>query len=85
MARAAVPWRLTWRVATVKEIKDETATARTLTLDIPGWPGHDPGQHVAGKPTAAGSFTFTGVLLHAKPPHCCGPVNVPLPSSPSAL
>ena len=52
MARAAVPGRLSWRVATVKETRDETATARTLLLDVPGWPGHVPGQHVAVKLTA---------------------------------
>nr|WP_035812757.1 ferredoxin reductase [Jiangella gansuensis] len=38
--------RLTWRVATLAEFHDETATARTLRLDVPGWPGHLPGQHV---------------------------------------
>ena len=53
MARAAVSGRLIWRVATVKELKNETLTARTLTLDVPGWPGHVPGQHVAVKLTAA--------------------------------
>lgn len=57
MARAAVPGRLTWRVATVKETKDETATARTLTLDVPGWPGHQPGQHVAVKLTAEDGYS----------------------------
>jgi len=57
MARAAVPGRLTWRVATVKESKDETATARTLTLEVPGWPGHQPGQHVAVKLTAADGYS----------------------------
>ena len=57
MARAAVSGRLTWRVATVKETKDETATARTLTLDVPGWPGHQPGQHVVAKLTAADGYT----------------------------
>ncbi len=57
MARTAVPGRLTWRVATVKQTKDETATARTLTLDIPGWPGHQPGQHVAVKLTAEDGYS----------------------------
>jgi ferredoxin-NADP reductase len=57
MARAAVPGRLTWRVATVKELRDETATARTLTLDVPGWPGHLPGQHVAVRLTAADGYS----------------------------
>jgi ferredoxin-NADP reductase len=57
VARAAVPGRLTWLVATVKQTKDETATARTLTLDVPGWPGHLPGQHVTVKLTAEDGYS----------------------------
>ncbi len=62
MARAAVPGRLSsgprpWLVATVKETRDETATARTLTLDVPGWPGHQPGQHVTVKLTAEDGYS----------------------------
>jgi ferredoxin-NADP reductase len=57
VARAAVPGRLSWRVATVKETRDETATARTLLLDVPGWPGHLPGQHVAVKLTADDGYS----------------------------
>ena len=56
MARATVPGRLTWLVATVRETRDETATARTLVLDVPGWPGHLPGQHVTVKLTAADGY-----------------------------
>jgi ferredoxin-NADP reductase len=46
------PWReqryrdLSWLVATVTAVKDETPTARTLVLDVPGWTDHLPGQHV---------------------------------------
>ena len=57
MARAAVSGRLTWLVATVRKTKDETATARTLTLDVPGWPGHLPGQHVTVKLTAEDGYS----------------------------
>jgi ferredoxin-NADP reductase len=57
MARAAVPGRLTWRVATVKETREETATARTLNLDVPGWPGHQPGQHVSVRLTAEDGYS----------------------------
>jgi ferredoxin-NADP reductase len=35
-----------WRVATVVETVAETATARTLLCQVPGWPGHRAGQHV---------------------------------------
>ncbi len=42
----AAPPRLEWRVATVRETRDETPRARTLVLDVPEWPGHRAGQHV---------------------------------------
>jgi len=35
-----------WRIGTVAALRDETATARTLTLEVPDWPGHLAGQHV---------------------------------------
>src|ERR687897_1803684 len=56
MARAAVPGRLAgrlvWRVAELITYRDETPTARTLVLDVPGWPGHLAGQHVDVRLTA---------------------------------
>ena len=57
MARAAVSGRLTWLVATVSQVRDETGTARTLTLDVPGWPGHLAGQHVTVKLTAEDGYS----------------------------
>ena len=57
MARAAVSRRLTWRVATVREVRAETATARTLALDVPDWPGHLPGQHVDVRLTAPDGYS----------------------------
>ena len=57
MARAAVPGRLNWLVATLAETKEETATARTLVLDVPGWPGHLAGQHVDVKLTAEDGYS----------------------------
>jgi ferredoxin-NADP reductase len=56
VARTAVSGRLSWLVATVKEARDETATARTLTLDVPGWPGHLAGQHVTARLTAEDGY-----------------------------
>ena len=46
MARAALRGRLTWLVSEVVGRIDETANVRSLVLDAPGWPGHEPGQHV---------------------------------------
>ncbi len=57
MARAAVPGRLKWLVATLATAKEETATARTLVLDVPGWPGHLAGQHVDVKLTAEDGYS----------------------------
>jgi ferredoxin-NADP reductase len=57
VARAAVPGRLNWLVATLAEGRDETATARTLVLDVPGWPGHLAGQHVDIRLTAEDGYS----------------------------
>src|SRR6202012_860310 len=57
MARAAISGRLTWLVATIRETRDETATARTLVLDVPGWPGHLARQHATARPTAADGYS----------------------------
>ena len=52
MAGTAVRGRLTWQAATVGSGVEETPTARTLTLDVAGWPGHRAGQHVDVRLTA---------------------------------
>lgn len=46
-----------WRTGAVVEVRDETATARTVTLQVPGWPGHDAGQHVDVRLTAADGYS----------------------------
>ena len=57
MAGAAVLGRLTWRVSTVTSVRGETATARTIALNVPGWPGHRAGQHVDVRLTAADGYS----------------------------
>lgn len=52
MERLARRVPLTWRVATVLEVRPETAGASTLILSVPDWPGHLPGQHVDVRLTA---------------------------------
>jgi ferredoxin-NADP reductase len=58
MARAAVLGRLsaTWRTATILSARDEAPRVRTLVLDIPGWPGHQAGQHVDVRLTAEDGY-----------------------------
>ncbi|HZD00968.1 MAG TPA: ferredoxin reductase [Actinomycetes bacterium] len=57
MARAAVLGRLTWRATQVVALRDESASARTLVLEVPSWPGHLPGQHVDVRLTAADGYS----------------------------
>jgi ferredoxin-NADP reductase len=49
--------RLQWRVATLARFREETPTARTLVFDVPGWPGHLPGQRVDVRLTSADGYS----------------------------
>jgi ferredoxin-NADP reductase len=49
--------RLGWQVAALAAIRDETPTARTLVLDVPGWPGHLAGQHVDVRLTSEDGYS----------------------------
>src|SRR5215813_2142231 len=46
-----------WRVGTVVALHDETASARTITLEVPDWPGHVAGQHVDVRLTAPDGYS----------------------------
>jgi ferredoxin-NADP reductase len=46
-----------WRIAEVVALHDETITARTITFEVPDWPGHVAGQHVDVRLTAADAYT----------------------------
>ncbi|MGN6170951.1 MAG: ferredoxin reductase [Solirubrobacteraceae bacterium] len=56
MARAALPGRLTWQLATVVELVDETSRCKSLVLEHPAWPGHRAGQHVDVRLTAQDGY-----------------------------
>lgn len=61
--------RLAWRVATVADVVDETTHARTLRLDVPGWPGHRAGQHVDVRLTAPDGYrTERSYSIASAPP-----------------
>jgi hypothetical protein len=42
-----------WRTGTVRRLVNQTPSARTIRLDVAGWPGHLAGQHVDVRLTAA--------------------------------
>jgi ferredoxin-NADP reductase len=56
VAGTAVRGRLTWLVAEVAAVVDETPRTRSLVLECPGWPGHLPGQHVDVRLTADNGY-----------------------------
>jgi ferredoxin-NADP reductase len=56
VAGAAVLRRLTWLAAEAVETVEETPRVRTIRLDVPGWPGHRPGQHVDVRLTAEDGY-----------------------------
>src|SRR5438309_11848281 len=56
MAGTAILGRVMWRTGTVVALHDETATARTITLKVPDWPGHLAGQHVDVRLTAPDGY-----------------------------
>jgi ferredoxin-NADP reductase len=47
---------IAWRLATVVDAVPDTPRARTLILDVPGWPGHRAGQHVDVRLTAQDGY-----------------------------
>src|SRR6267154_1251566 len=57
-----------WRVGTVVALRDETATARTITLEVPDWPGHAAGQHVDVRLTAPDGYSAQRSYSIASPP-----------------
>lgn len=46
-----------WRLARVVALHDETAMARTITLEVNDWSGHVAGQHVDVRLTAADGYS----------------------------
>jgi ferredoxin-NADP reductase len=56
MARAAVRGRLSWTLADVVDLVDETPKVRSIVLDVPGWAGHRAGQHVDVRLTAEDGY-----------------------------
>jgi ferredoxin-NADP reductase len=48
---------MSWRVATVVALRDQSPTARSILLTLPGWPGHAAGQHVDVRLTAPDGYS----------------------------
>ncbi|HEX5073318.1 MAG TPA: ferredoxin reductase [Gemmatimonadaceae bacterium] len=62
------PRRIEWRAATVREVIRETPHAKTLVMDVAGWPGHTAGQHVDVRLTAEDGYQAQRSYSIASPP-----------------
>jgi ferredoxin-NADP reductase len=56
MARTALLGRLGWLVGEVVELTGETPRTKSITLAVPNWAGHRPGQHVDIRLTAEDGY-----------------------------
>ncbi|HEX5504392.1 MAG TPA: ferredoxin reductase [Thermomicrobiales bacterium] len=68
MASTPIPGAARWRLATVVATVAETARARSLVLDVPGWAGHRPGQHLDLRLTAEDGYQAQRSYSIASPP-----------------
>jgi ferredoxin-NADP reductase len=76
VAGAALLGRLMWHVGKVIALHDETATARTITLEVPDWPGHLAGQHVDVRLTAPDGYSAVRSYSIASGPNSEGRVEL---------
>jgi ferredoxin-NADP reductase len=60
--------RLSWQVAEVVDIVDETPRVKTIAFDVRGWQGHRAGQHVDVRLTAADGYQAQRSYSIASPP-----------------
>jgi ferredoxin-NADP reductase len=60
--------RLAWRIATVVETRRETPRVTSLVLEVPGWAGHWPGQHLDVRLTAEDGYQAQRSYSIASPP-----------------
>src|SRR5262250_3958243 len=65
-----------WHVGTVIALHDETATARTIALQVPGWPGHIAGQHIDVRLTAPDGYSAVRSYSIASTPSSNGRMEI---------
>jgi ferredoxin-NADP reductase len=65
-----------WQLATVTGVRDETATVRSFTLELPAWTRHRPGQHVDLRLTAEDGYSVERSYSIASEPERAGEVDI---------
>src|SRR5215468_11063566 len=76
MEGTTVLGRMTWLVAKVVGLRNETPTAKTLKLAVPDWPGHIAGQHVDVRLTAEDGYSAVRSYSVASAPSSDGQIEL---------
>ena len=67
---------LEWQIATVKAIRPETPDVKTLTLSLPEWAAHRPGQHYDIRLTAPDGYSAQRSYSVASEPERKGEIDI---------
>jgi ferredoxin-NADP reductase len=67
---------ISWQLATVTDIRDETGTVRSYGLRVPDWPGHRPGQHLDLRLTAEDGYSVERSYSIASEPERAGEIEI---------
>ena len=67
---------LEWQIATVKDVRPETSHAKTLTLALPDWMAHRPGQHYDVRLTAPDGYQTERSYSIASEPERAGEIDL---------
>src|SRR5438093_7909094 len=67
---------LAWQIATVKNLRAETPEVKTLTLGLPDWTAHRPGQHYDVRLTAADGYVAQRSYSVASEPERTGEIDI---------
>jgi ferredoxin-NADP reductase len=67
---------LEWQIAMVKAIRPETPDVKTLTLALPDWTAHRPGQHYDVRLTAADGYSAQRSYSVASEPERTGEIDL---------
>src|SRR2546427_7030937 len=67
---------LMWQTATVRAVRTETPEVKTLTLSLPGWIAHRPGQHYDVRLTAEDGYSTQRSYSIASEPERTGEIDI---------
>ena len=67
---------ISWQLATVTAVRDETPAVRSISFSLDPWPGHRPGQHVDLRLTAKDGYSVQRSYSIASEPERVGEIEI---------